>query len=255
MPHFDSRLALILCLVCLVAAAWPVPASAQPRSACADCHFARPDAPGQTHLLDWDRSPHRRNDVGCERCHGGDASTFESFLAHRDILHPSDPASPIHPRNIPRTCGTCHVGPLLAFQDSRHHELLQTGARGGPTCVTCHGEVDGRVLSPKALESRCSSCHGPDERAPRAERARNARETYEGLTVVREQLKLAGDLVRRVDRGPRRDDLLEQLRQAEVPLIRAVNAGHRFEYDALRDALAQAQERVEALLGRLANVR
>jgi hypothetical protein len=42
------------------------PAEAQlTRSACADCHFARPEAPAQDHLLNWERSPHGRNNVGC----------------------------------------------------------------------------------------------------------------------------------------------------------------------------------------------
>ena len=65
------------------------------RSRCADCHFATPpDSAGShlgewnrtKHLEDWEMSPHGRNDVGCESCHGGDPATFESFLAHRGIL-------------------------------------------------------------------------------------------------------------------------------------------------------------------------
>jgi len=39
----------------------------------------------------------------------------------------------------------------------------------------------------------------------------------------------------------------------EVPLTRAVNAGHRFVYDELRENLAVAQRRVEAVLSTLAN--
>ena len=87
----------------LLAAGTAVAQPATP-SRCADCHFARPDAPGQYHVLDWDRSPHGRNNVGCQACHGGDATTFESLLAHRDIQHPSAPASPLNPR-IPITLG------------------------------------------------------------------------------------------------------------------------------------------------------
>lgn len=100
MPTFNLRPALVF--ICLALGALIVDArhaSAQPGSFCADCHFARPDAPGQAHLMEWDRSPHRRNSIGCERCHGGDPTTVERFLAHRDILPPSDAKSPVHPRN------------------------------------------------------------------------------------------------------------------------------------------------------------
>lgn len=230
-------------------------ASAQiaPQSACADCHYARPNSPRQDHLEAWDRSPHARNNIGCERCHGGNPKIFEALLAHVGILSSGNAKSPVNRRNLPTTCGACHTGPFVAFQDSRHYELLQSGNNRGPTCSTCHGEVDGRVLSPKALASRCNECHGPGEAAPRAERARQVREQYEGVTVVREQVKLAQSLIRRVDDQKRRAALSDALQQAQVPLTRAVNAGHKFVYDELRENLATAQKRVETLLSTLAN--
>ena len=141
----------------------------------------------------------------------------------------------------------------MAFQDSRHYQLLQSGDDRGPTCSTCHGETDGRLLSPKALASQCNQCHGPGEQAPRAERARQVREQYEGLTVVREQMKLAQSLIKRVTDKKRRAEYDEALNQAQVPLTRAVNAGHKFVYDDLKEYLGVAQKRVEALLNRLAN--
>ena len=60
----------------------PLPPS-RSRSRCADCHFANSTAASRWHLSEWDHSAHGRADVGCEGCHGGDPSTFESFLAHR----------------------------------------------------------------------------------------------------------------------------------------------------------------------------
>ncbi len=228
-------------------------AAAQQNSRCADCHFARPDAPAQSHLREWDRSPHGRSNIGCQKCHGGNETTVESFLAHRGILTAINPDSPVNRANLPTTCGGCHVGPFVAFQDSRHYQLLQTGDRRGPTCSTCHGEVDGRLLSPKALEGRCSQCHGEQEIAPRAERARQVRQLYEGLTVVREQLKLAGNFIKRVNDQTVRQELQDQLDQASVPMQRAVDAGHKFVYDDLQSSLALAQTRVGELLERLAN--
>jgi hypothetical protein len=245
-----------LLFACVFGAVLLVPASraaAQQTSRCADCHFAQYNVPAEDHLFDWDRSPHGRNRVGCEKCHGGDATTFESALAHRGIRGPGDPASPVNRANLPATCGACHVGPFVAFQDSRHYELLKSGNVQGPTCSTCHDSVRGQLLSAAALEKQCGRCHGPGEVAPRAERARNARQMYESLNAVREQMKLADTLIRRVSDRERRAALTNAYEQASVPLTRAINAGHRFVYADLQEQLQLAQQRVDALMSRIIN--
>src|SRR5581483_9377815 len=114
---------------------------------------------------------------------------FEPFLAHNGILDASDGRSPVNRANLPTTCGRCHVGPFVAFQGSRHSQLLGSGAADGATCSTCHEVVAGRLLSPKALEARCNECHGPGEVAPRVDRAKQAREMYEALHAVRTELQ------------------------------------------------------------------
>lgn len=231
----------------------PSPSRAQiaPKNGCADCHFATPAAPGLAHVLEWDRSPHGRAAVVCSACHGGNPGTFEPALAHRGILGPNDPKSPVHRRNVSTTCGRCHAGPFVAFDRSRHAEVLRSGSREGPTCVTCHGETDGRVLSAKALASKCAACHGPKEVAPRAGRVESARALYESLAVVREQMKLARNLIKRVEDKTRRAELTAAYHQAEAPLVRAVDAGHKFVYDDLRLNLAQAQGQISSLMARM----
>jgi hypothetical protein len=239
------RLVIVAAAVVLL----PAAASGQlSKSTCADCHFARPEAPAQDHLFNWDHSPHGRNNVGCEKCHGGNASTFEQLPAHAGILAAGHVKSPVNRRNLPATCGGCHVGPFVAFQDSRHYELLNTGQPNGPTCSTCHETVSGRLLSPKALEARCASCHGAAEIAPRAGRPQMARQVYERLAALRLDFKAAQGSIKKVSDPTRRALLLDAYGQAEVPLIRAVNAGHRFVYDDLMEYTAQAQKRVDALL-------
>lgn len=123
--------AVTLCLTSLFLFATPVMSR---QSRCGDCHFSRPEAPAPDHLADWDRSAHSRNNVACEKCHGGDATTFESFLAHRGILNSTNPASPVNRRNLSATCGTCHAGPFVAFQISQHFALLEKVTSGFP-CV------------------------------------------------------------------------------------------------------------------------
>jgi hypothetical protein len=230
-------------------------ASAQiaPRSGCADCHVADRRAPHRDHLQAWDLSPHRRADVGCDKCHGGNPGTFERVIAHSGVLASSDARSPVNRANLPTTCGACHVGPLVAFQSSRHSELLKSADARGPTCSTCHGTVDGRLLSPKALAAECDSCHGPGESAPRAGRARQVREQYERLQIVRDQMKQADALIKRVDDKSRRDSLRQTSQRAHDHLARAIDAGHRFVYDQLRDSLGLAETQTTALLARLVN--
>jgi hypothetical protein len=232
------------------AALFAGPAEAQllPKNACGDCHFAHPEAPAQDHLLDWSTSPHGRNNVNCEKCHGGNPTTFESLPAHAGILRADSAKSPVNRRNLPTTCGKCHVGPFVAFQDSRHYELLESGKEYGPTCSTCHETVGARLLKPKVLEARCNSCHGVNEIAPRAGRAQMARQLYERLATLRLDFAAAQKSIKKVRDPARRMMLLDAYGQAEVPLIRAINAGHQFVYDDLREYTAVAQKRVDALL-------
>jgi hypothetical protein len=245
--HRFLRIAVCVAAGLMVAAA----AGAQPGSRCADCHYAQLSPPHPDHLLDWERSAHAQHQVGCERCHGGNARVFEPFLAHASILDSSDRRSPVNRANLPATCGRCHVGPLVAFQDSRHYQLLRSGDVDGPTCSTCHDAVAGRLLSPKALESQCNECHGPGEAAPRGDLAKQARQMYEGLHAVRTELKIAKQMISKVGDKQRRADLMDLYASAQVPVTRAVNAGHMFVYDELRADLATAQERVDRLMAAL----
>lgn len=238
-----------LCVTWLLVFA--TPAMCQ-ESRCADCHFSRPDAPAPDHLADWDHSAHSRN-VGCEKCHGGDATTFEPFLAHRGILNSTNPASPVNRRNLSATCGTCHAGPFVGFQKSQHFTLLEKGDTRVPVCLTCHGAAGDRRPSARALETQCAQCHGPNRIAPRPERAEAARTLYDALHESRDLMKTVRSLVNRVSDKPRRAQLDEAYQQAEVPLIQAVQAGHQFVYDDLKERLSVARQRIEALLGQLAN--
>lgn len=223
-------------------------------SNCADCHFGNPQAdPDPAHLRDWESSAHGRELVGCDKCHGGDPTTFESFLAHRGILASRNPASPTHRRNLPRTCGACHTGAFVAFQRSRHFELLEVGANDVPTCSTCHGPVGARLLSPRRLEASCESCHGVDGINPQEGVALEARVLLEEVMNVRAMLDDAAAFIDRVDDSERRRELQEAWEQAEVPLLEAVRSGHAFVFDPERERLRTSRERVELLLTELVN--
>jgi hypothetical protein len=228
--------------------------AAAQQSSCGDCHIANPQSdPLPGHTADWESSAHGRNQVGCEKCHDGDASTFESFLAHRGVLTGRNPASPIHRVNLPRTCGKCHIGPFVEFQKSRHYQLLQESRGEGPTCSTCHGEVAARLLSPRALEKRCDTCHGAKGVHPNSDYAPDGRILLEEVRAIRTLLEPAPRLIDRVKDPARRKSLLEAYEQAQVPLKEAVNSAHAFVFDQMRERLSAAKLKSEALLTELAN--
>jgi hypothetical protein len=224
-----------------------------PQSRCADCHYANMQASFADHISDWESSGHGRAMIGCERCHGGDPTTFEPLIAHRDILPLSHRGSPLHRLNMPATCGKCHVGAFAAFQASRHYELLRSGSADGPTCVTCHDEVAGTLLSPRGLENQCASCHGAGKPHEKTDYPPQGRRLLQGVRDVREQLREAESLIRHVKDKTRRAELEAAAQQARVPLAEASRAGHRFVFDQLEERLQTARERASALLERLAN--
>ena len=240
----------------LIVIGWMVlliaPAAAQP-SRCADCHVANPDATEERHLSDWERSAHSRNAVGCDACHGGNSGTFEAFLAHQGVLHSSNPASPVHHTNLSQTCGGCHIGPFVAFQDSRHYDLVRAGDENVPTCNTCHGDVGARLLSPQGLERQCARCHGAGQVAEHPEFPARARIMMEEIRDVRATLDAARRLIDKV-RDPRRQVRLQQdYDVTEAPVIQAVQAGHRLDFDRIQEQVALAREGVVALFDRLLN--
>jgi hypothetical protein len=174
-------------------------------------------------------------------------------MAHRGILHWSNPASPVNRMNIPRTCGTCHDGALAAFQKSRHFALLQGANPVVPTCTTCHGAAGENRPSPKALERECSSCHRRGRSEEHPEHPALGRKMLEGVRDARAMLKEAKSLIERVKDEPRRAQFDQAARQIDVPLAQATQAGHAFVYDDLEQKLSIARRRLAALFEELAN--
>lgn len=203
--------------------------------------------------MEWETSPHARNNVGCDDCHGGDPASADAFRAHRSILNSRNPAGPVHRGNIVRTCGTCHTGPYVAFQGSRHLELLKEDDQRPPVCTTCHSEVAARLLSPHRLEARCKGYHSEDGVGGNPQFPAQARGLLESIREVRTLLDEAQPLIRRVADADRRQELEEQYQQAEVPVIEAVQFDHSFNFERVEERRETAHRRADALLEVLAN--
>lgn len=218
------------------------------QNACADCHFADPQgAPGGSHLYAWQSSAHGRADIACSECHGGDPTTYDAFRAHRDVLSSSNPSSPTHWRNLPRTCGRCHPAALAEFGKSRHSELLAAGERA-PTCATCHGPAAAFLLSSKGLARTCRECHREGRPAGHPEHPEIARELHDRVVAVRDLLKAARRLIRETDDPARREELDRAYAEAEAPLREAVVRAHSFRFEGSEGLLDDADEKAHELL-------
>lgn len=215
-------------------------------SFCADCHFANLTS-NRSHLLDWQMSAHSKS-IGCEACHGGDATTFERWQAHQGILSSANPSSPTHYQNLPRTCGKCHVAVFESFEQSRHWQLLQDGDERVPSCSTCHSDAGGFLLSSRGLERTCSRCHGENRRAPRPGFATLAADSHDRVVEVRELLETADRLIRRIKDDQARRSWQIRLRDAEVPLGNAIDSAHRFTFEDFDQRIVVARQLAETLL-------
>lgn len=83
----------------------------------------------------------------CSDCHG-----------HHTMRPKEDPASSVNPKNVPKTCASCHVGIYEDWKESAHGRAEQ-----GPVCTTCHGVHDMATPVGKAFRLRapnnCGNCH------------------------------------------------------------------------------------------------
>ena len=147
-----ARLYALLSLV-LTTALLPTAALAQEPAepVCIECHSKLPEKYSQPIKL-WRKSIHAENGIACNGCHGGDPKDAVNAMSpSRGFLGvPKETA-------IPAFCGRCHVGVLTDYLASAHGLML---GKGGPTCVTCHGNHSVEKASLELInEKSCSSCH------------------------------------------------------------------------------------------------
>jgi len=95
------------------------------------------------------------NAANCADCHG-------SHDLHKSV----NPASKLHWKNIPATCGKCHENVSQTYLRSIHGKAVLAGVRDAPVCTDCHGEhsidavknVSSRVSSAN-IPGTCNQCH------------------------------------------------------------------------------------------------
>ncbi|MBP1728388.1 MAG: cytochrome c family protein [Deltaproteobacteria bacterium] len=142
----------LLAAMVLVAKPGQGAAAGTAENVCIQCHGKLPGKYGEPVRL-WQGSIHAENGIACNSCHGGDP---------RDAANAMSPARGFlgapREKDIPAFCGRCHVGVLKDYLTSQHGKAL---GKGGPTCVTCHGNHRVSKASLELInEKNCSRCHG-----------------------------------------------------------------------------------------------
>lgn len=139
---------------------------------CIQCHAKMPEKYSRPVTL-WRGSIHAENGIFCNGCHGGDPQDAANAMspARGFLGAPKEPA-------IPAFCGRCHVGVMNDYLTSAHGRML---GKGGPTCVTCHGNHLVVKASLELInEKNCSRCHSYE----RARVIRDAMQETETMIVV-----------------------------------------------------------------------
>lgn len=208
---------------------------------CVTCHEKLPATTAGGHSFqDWRASPHGRAGATCDKCHGGNPAAADREAAHRDVYSSRESRSKVYYTRIPATCGSCHQQELGFFTDSRHYARLVTTGRG-PNCVTCHGSMAVQVLSPGDMETTCSACHNPEQRAPSP-----APVAARYLLVLLRQVEFGIDVSERLaTRTPERsgrEAAGRHLRQARETMQRARQGWHSFDLGLVEETLLQAAE-------------
>ncbi|MDI6809277.1 MAG: cytochrome c3 family protein [Candidatus Eisenbacteria bacterium] len=87
-----------------------------------------------------------------------------------DLKPMSDPRSPINRKNIPETCGRCHIGILTVYNASIHGQAMRAGRADAPVCTDCHGEhtietareKSSTISSATISRTTCPRCHSAE---------------------------------------------------------------------------------------------
>ena len=175
-PAAMAALALIVTGSARVDAAGKAPA---PSSSCVSCHSQLDDRLGQP-AKEWERDAHHAAGLGCEACHGGDASPAlasdpEAAMSKAKGFHP-----PPDRLRVVDFCGRCHsdaaymkqfnpqlrVDQLAEYRTSVHGKRDAEGDPVPAKCIDCHGVHGIRpVTSPDApvyptnVPKTCARCH------------------------------------------------------------------------------------------------
>jgi cytochrome b subunit of formate dehydrogenase len=134
---------------------------------CDSCHAASVNA-NQKSIHGMARAQGLTEPPTCASCHGD---------IHK-LVGRSEPGSPVHPKNVAKTCALCHanteltkkfripvVRPVEAYLQSAHARAVAQG-KAGAVCTDCHGSHDiapgsdpSSSIAHGKIPATCGKCH------------------------------------------------------------------------------------------------
>ncbi len=107
------------------------------------------------------------------RLAAGDANVATCVDCHsvHDIRAVKNVLSPVHPLQLPDTCGRCHAdeekmaqygiptNQLENYRSSVHWAALKKGDLSAPNCASCHGNHGAKPPEVGSVSAVCGSCH------------------------------------------------------------------------------------------------
>ena len=135
----------------------------------------------------WSDSSHSKYFVTCDVCHGGNPDKKTETEAHSMMKNISDPESGIYFKNIPDTCGKCHVKELDHFKNTMHYQRLRSTTKA-PSCTTCHRPHSFKVLKASEITTICSSCHNLKDQIASANVPKDAKFALEKADEFKEEI-------------------------------------------------------------------
>lgn len=140
---------------------------------CAKCHsnpdFMRRYQPQQR----VDQYELYKTSVHGKRLAEGDENVATCIDCHsvHDIRAVKNVLSPVHPLQLPDTCGRCHAdskkmakygiptNQLENYRSSVHWAALKKGDLSAPNCASCHGNHGAKPPEVGSVAAVCGSCH------------------------------------------------------------------------------------------------
>lgn len=160
-----------------------------------ECHATMIDKIAKSNYEQWTNSKHALFNVTCDNCHGGNSSSNVKETAHTGVGNSTDFNSPVFYRNVPETCGKCHINELDEFRNSTHYQRLKA-LKQAPTCDTCHLPHEFKVLNVSEFQGLCSQCHNQDLRIAPSDVPDKAVAAIENANNLKNQIKLAQDAIK-----------------------------------------------------------
>ncbi|MEW5944590.1 MAG: cytochrome c3 family protein [bacterium] len=139
---------------------------------CTGCHYMENVYGAPASEADIERYELYRKSVHKRALDNGNPDAPNCYDCHgsHDIIPPSRKESRINRRNIPRTCGRCHIDEYATYKTSIHGEALENGIMEAAVCTDCHGEHGtveikrkGSTVSAVSTPETCRQCHAEEK--------------------------------------------------------------------------------------------